>query len=364
MTMVQPLCHMDKVLNQALYDKLKRTFGEVAVYSRGEKASYTFNKGSLYYPVTQSYARNVSGGEHYAIKCPFCKRSGKLWLSYLANSYTVEDNIKVMFSRGLIICFRCHFNDDREKLNQFWNMVGKDSAEVSAGFSGDSESPESGSEAPVVFPKTVPILDPSVPNRVHAYLMGRGMDLKELEEVYHVEYSEDSKVLLKGVPRIIFPIIQNGERVAWQGRCLDEDVTRWHIPKYQFPAHAKIKWMLYNSDVARWKPYAVIVEGITDVISCGKAGIAVFGKTVSTRQLEMMRSFWGTRGVIRIPDMDDPEAYTVAKAEVSSWNAANMFKDGAKIVIPPAGKDPGNLTRQEIHDLIMQQTGIDINGSL
>ena len=348
---------MDKVLNKELYTRLQKVFGLVEVFSQGERATYTYDKGSIYEPVIgKVFARNVSGGEHYAIRCPFCKKDRKLWLSYLANSHIKENGIDIFFHKGLIICYRCHFNSDKDKLNAFWNML---YTGVKSSFS-LVETPESVETVTqeVRFPKTVPILDPSVPSRVTSYLINRGMDLKELEDVYHVGYSEDSKILVKGVPRIIFPIIQNGEMVAWQGRCLNTDVERWKVPKYQFPAGAKIKWMLYNGDVARWQPYAIITEGVTDVIACGKPGVAVFGKTVSQRQVEMLISYWGERGVIRIPDMDDPEAYTVAKEELTRWNASGLFKKGAHLVIPPKGKDPGDMTRSEIYTLIQQQTGI------
>lgn len=352
---------MDKVLNKPLYDKLQKVFGNVAVYSKGEEASYHIERPSLYEHKDYTYAKEVRGGEHYAVRCPYCHKEGKLWISYLANSYTMQDGLKVLFSRGLIICFRCHFNDDYEKVNAFWRMLGTGETPISSGTI--QTATEDASEIITVkFPKTVSILDPSVPNRVKAYLMGRRMDLKELDEVYHVGYSEDAKVLLKGVPRIIFPIIQNGEMIAWQGRCLDEDVERWKVPKYQFPPGARIKWALFNSDVARWQPYAVIVEGVTDVIACGKAGVCVFGKTVSTRQVELLRAYWGTKGVIRIPDMDDPEAYNIAKQELSKWNAAGFFKKGAHIVVPPTGKDPGDMTREEIASMIQRQTGINIKG--
>lgn len=350
---------MDEVLNKALYDNLCKAFGTVAVYSRGEKATYTYDKGSIYNPSSGNiYAKNVTGGEHYAVTCPFCKRAGKLWISYLANSSTQENGQTIFFPKGLIICYRCHFNSDRDKMLSFWRMVGEGCTQLKSG-EGVQEEPAEDIQR-VIFPESIPIIDSGVPPRITNYLINRGMDLQDLNDIYHVCYSEDSKVLVRGVPRIIFPIIQNGEYVAWQGRCIDEDVARWHVAKYQFPTGVKIKWMLYNSDVARWQPYAILTEGITDVIACGKAGIASFGKTISQRQLSMLTAYWGNKGIIRIPDMDDPDAYVVAKKEVATWNAAGLFKDGAHIVIPPRGKDPGDLDRETIASIIKNQTGIII----
>lgn len=346
---------MDEVLNEDLYNKLKKVFGSVAVYSRGERASYKYDRRSIYDMAhTKIYAKNVTGGEHYAVTCPFCKKEGKLWLSYLANATLCENGETIHFPRGLIICYRCHFNSEPEKLNAFWKMVG-------SGISVVTNKPreEEEYEAPkLVIPTCIPITHKDVPKRVIDYLLARNMDIQELNDIYNVMYSEDSKVLVKGVPRIIFPIIQNGEICAWQGRCLDDDVKRWGVPKYQFPSGVKIKWMLYNSDNARWQPYAIITEGITDVIACGKAAVATFGKTISQRQLAILTAYWGAKGVIRIPDMDDPEAYTVAKKELTAWNAAGMFKKGAHMVIPPRGKDPGDLSRDTILKIIKEQTGI------
>lgn len=350
---------MDDILNVDLYNKLKKVFGSVAVYSRGESASYKYERRSLYDTShSRIYAKNVTGGEHYAVTCPFCKKEGKLWLSYLANS-TLKDNGEIIhFPKGLIICYRCHFNSDPEKLAHFWRMIGSGVSLVTP-----SVTDEEVQEAPkLIIPKCVPIIHPSVPARITNYLVARNMNIQELNDIYNVMYSEDAQVLVKGVPRIIFPIIQNGEICAWQGRCLDDDVNRWHVPKYQFPSGVKIKWMLYNSDNARWQPYAIITEGITDVIACGKAGVATFGKTISQRQLSILTAYWGTKGVIRIPDMDDPEAYSVAKKELTAWNASGLFKKGAHLVIPPRGKDPGDLSRDVILKIIKEQTGITLQG--
>lgn len=365
---VQIPTESEDVLNPTLYNKLKEKFKTVNVYSRGELGEFNYERPSLFSKNTSTevWAKNFRGGEHYATRCPFCGRRDKLWVSYNANSYMDQDGVRVLFSKKLVICFRCHFNDDPEKIDKFWSLLDNVEAKIVPGRVPKSSASfldknnDDVARCDIVYPKCVDILDEKVPDKVWEYLLKRGLDPEYLSKVFKVQYSEDKDVLVAGIPRIIFPIFHNGELIAWQGRALDDDIKGTRIPKYQFPKHAPIKYYLYNLDNARWADYGILVEGVTDVFKCGMAGIAPFGKTISPRQLKLMIDIFGSRGIIRIPDMDDPYAYDQAKEEAEKWNVANYFQKGVHIVTPPKGYDPGNLTHKQIQELIYNQTGIAI----
>lgn len=356
------------VLNPTLYEKLRQVYKRVNVYSRGDYGEFSYETPSIFTKnnKTDVWAKDFRGGEHYAIRCPFCGRQNKLWISYNANAHLVKDGLRVLFSKKLIICFRCHFTDDPEKVNQFWRTIDNVETEIIPGritkvsTVGVSDRLDDVVCNPVVFPRCVDILDQKVPDRVWEYLLKRGLDPEYLSKNYKVMYSEDKNILVGGIPRIIFPIFHNKEMVAWQGRALDEDIKGTDIPKYQFPKHAQVKFYLYNLDSARWYDYGILVEGVTDVFKCGPSGMAAFGKTISQRQLKLMIDIFGQRGIIRIPDMDDPYAYAQAKEEVDMWNVCGYFKNKALIVTPPKGTDPGNLTHADIQNLVKTQTGITI----
>lgn len=346
------------VLNPALYEALHR-FGVVSIYSEGEKATFDYDRPSLMSGGNRYvWAHNVKGGERYATKCPFCQKDGKMWLSYLYNTKTELDGAVVSFGKKLVTCFRCHFEDNKEMLKEFWSILEDSTVTLVAPLETAEQS--DGKEEKVTFPRGVLISDPLVPGRIKEYLTRRGFDLDVLAKVYNIWYSEDTDVLVFKKPAIIFPVFQNKEMVGWQGRHMDEDIEGTKIPKYVFPKHMHSKWLLYGSDIARWQPNAVIVEGVTDALKVGPSGIAVFGKTVSPRQIRLLVGIWGSRGIIRIPDMNDPEALGIAQRDADIWNGGSLFKEGVKIVIPPSGIDPGKMGSLDIQKMIHAQTGITI----
>ena len=92
----------------------------------------------------------------------------------------------------------------------------------------------------------------------------------------------------------------------------------------------------------------------------GQAGVGRFGCTVHASQLKLLKDIWGNRGVVYMPDGDDPRAIELGQTYVQQWNLRGLFKDGVHLCIPPKGLDPGAMPHANIVHLIKQQTGIDI----
>lgn len=358
-----------EVKNPGLYTALKEVCGKVHLSSEGDRAVYRAeNQTALDMGKAKPYpVWDVKGGERYIARCPFCGRE-KLWVSYLAGcSLTVQERV-IDFSRGLIICYRCRFDEDPIRRQMFWDKL------EAAGYRGNHREIKETEEARIVYgsmeaddveviplPVSVPLSSTQCPATVTQYLLGRGIDPVDLAKCTGCLWSDRPLGLSHpSVGRIIFPVWQNRVMVGWQGRALDNDIKGTSIPKYYFPKGGTKERWLYNIDTARWSSVGVLVEGVFDVYKVGPAGVGQFGKVTGLHQLKTLSDVWGDRAVVIIPDRNDPKAFDIARESVAQWNLRGLFKQGAHLCLLPQGKDPGELEHKFIASLIKQQTGFDI----
>lgn len=353
------------MLNQQLYDALHKAFGKVNVFSRNEPATFTAQYKTSLDRGGRNWATNVKGGEHYEVTCPLCGMH-KLWFSYLAGTVIEsEGEPDLWFSKNLLICYYCQGTSNELSRKAIWLRlkpegeyfhVTKEQALGTNSYSLSDLSSETSGESDIsptiVFPPGVGVGDQSVPERVKQYLKERNVDPKQLEAECAACWCPNPTG--NGVGRIVFPVYRNSKLVGWQGRALPEDCSKT-VPKY-WTCGSKANW-LFNLDRARWFPFGVLVEGVFDVFRVGIQGICRFGKTTSISQLRMLVSCWGDQGIIVLPDMNDPDALPDAIKETTEWNARNLFKEEAKVVIIPKGKDPGSLDHETLVKLIKEQTG-------
>lgn len=113
--------------------------------------------------------------------------------------------------------------------------------------------------------------------RIHPYLESRGIDPDTAGE-FDLGYCTEGKY----AGRIIFPIVENGEVIAFQART-----TRNSSQKYLNPPGFKRMNYLYGHDLIQGEDTVVVVEGPTDVIGMRMKGFpaaAILGKVVSHRQ--------------------------------------------------------------------------------
>lgn len=350
-----------RVKNPGLYDTLKQLYGKVEVFAQGEDAICTMSHPSLLDPIQTPIVRKIEKGERYVVNCPFCGRD-KLWISYLAGCNLRTDEGSISFSKVWVKCFRCRFQENDILFGKFWKSLEEGgyvdgrNIVVMKGVPRMPDNPDT-VEAVAPLPITVPIDEANCPEVVE-YLENRGLDYKELVKFSGCTWNPPS-IIRSEIGRIIFPVWQNKILVGWQGRALDKDVSKT-TPKYLFPSGvSKDRW-IYNLDRARWCDYVVITEGVIDVFAVGPAGIGMFGKNVSTDKLKVICDIWGTKGVVLLPDVDDPDAMPLAIKYMNEWNARSLFSKGVHLCRLPEGKDPGDLRHQEIREVIKQQVGINI----
>lgn len=358
---------MKKVLNAALYKALEGAFGRPDVYRQGTTAAYRVDATTSLDAAGDSFGTDVKGGERYVVVCPFCGRK-KLWLSYLSGAVVETDTRRIRFPRNLIICYRCLFNRDTNKVKQFWETIKENGYDgngttieaASISTDGGEDAPPRPLKSPAeILPVCIPLTSPDVPTTVGTYLRGRGIDPGKLEKELGACWSDDPKQRGFGVGRIIFPVWQNHRLVGWQGRCLDQDVSPSE-PKYWFPPDSPSDMWLYNMDRARWCDPGVLVEGVLDVYKVGPAGIGRFGKVTHTRQLTLLRAIWGTRSLVYLPDTNDDKAIDKAREEVANWKVRELFAGGVDIVYLPKNKDPGAMEHSELQRIIKEVTGKEI----
>lgn len=355
-----------EILNRALYEALRKSFHNVKVYRQGQKARFQVDAPLVFDDVPDTGVLSgygVKGGERYVVTCPWCGRF-KLWLSYLAGAEMETDGRPIRFGRGLVYCYRCHGQDDPQKLDEFWNTLkgnGYANERLEGGLAeagegrGDSASANRALD-PGLYPPVVSLNGEACPETVRVYLRERGIDPATLEKYLGAAWSEDPMQKGYGAGRIIFPVWQNSLLVGWQGRALDKDITK-RDPKYLFPQGCSPANWLHNLDVARWRDPVVLVEGVTDVYAAGPHAVGRFGKITSTRQLITLQHVWGNRSLVYIPDMDDPEAADKARTEQMDWEVRELFQGGVHMVALPPGNDPGNLGFEALRKAVLDQTG-------
>jgi hypothetical protein len=132
--------------------------------------------------------------------------------------------------------------------------------------------------------------------------------------------------------------------VGWQARSIGAPPPG--TPKYLTMTGMKKTEVLYNYDTAKSFPYVVICEGPTDVWRVGPAGVALFGKTISTVQGHLVASGWGGGAAVVLLDADaHEEARRVHDA------LAGLVRHRVLVRLPE-GKDPGDLTHEDLWRLI------------
>jgi hypothetical protein len=350
------------MFNEPLYNALCAAFSDVVIH--GEGTTLTFHeKPTLANKLgkdLRDYKINAKMVEHwgecYAVNCPFCGDTRKrLWVSHAwGGTYEVEGN-RVPVSKGLVVCYneRCLNNTDNwvtfckyieGSLKPV--IVPKESSVVSGG-----------KEAHVEFPSiTYRVNGPGADPTVRQYLVDRGYDLDELGNCWDIR---SGKIDFYDIPVVVVPVMDSTHCVFWQARYpkggeipeFFRDGRR--KPKYYLPRGSKKSYLLYNLYNAAQTDYIVLTEGIFDAIRVGRSGVAMFGKDLSSRQLQDLQVLAGRKTVIWIPDKDDPDAYSLAAKRVKAMNNRGLFQGGAHVLDIGDG-DPADHTRGDIWASISQ----------
>lgn len=355
------------VLNRELYDLLSSfSPAGVKVSASGRPVKYSIPPAKA---VQFSASLNPEhwivvhdGGEQYAVNCPFCRDSRqRLYFSHAAGAYFIPAKSKKPLRISRYLC--CCHNEQCQKRPEFKRWIQGlpfPSTDLTEAYLSGTLHPVKQQYRQIVshqvsFPKGCRYLqDPRNPGYLLEYLVEeRGFDVRELEERHLCRYApqgtewtneETGEVQVFTTDRLIFPVIQRKIMVGWQARRLD------HVRKMKYLNSAggnKREW-LYNMDTAVLYDDIVLCEGVTDVWRIGDNAVALFGKVFHDEQIHLMSRLWQDRGqAVILPDMNDPEAYPLAKENVEKLNRMNVFPRKAICIAPP-GDDPASCSRQDL----------------
>lgn len=288
----------DNVLNPALYTALKRLFGRVRVSCRGERMKWRRAVDKHGQPAIDVERM----GEQYVVDCPFCgDQRNRLEIGY--GWLTQPDKRCPTISHAL----KCYNESCKDPYSVEFRMkvlkAGADNADVAMLIAAKREVPE---PPPVRLPNGLIPLDQLAddhPARLFLARQYNGLSPIYLAQAYGVSYAseyDDRYRLAQG--RIIFPITEGEQLLGWQGRTIDpnEKDRRWLL----CPGFRK---NFYNG--YRINPHAVpiICEGITNAITCGPNGTAIFGKTLDDARARQFAAKWRTAIIALDPDTFVPD---------------------------------------------------------
>ncbi len=283
---------MSNVLHPALYAALQARFGTVKIVNQGlRRIEHGSGKDITV----------VQRGENYVVCCPICGDS-KFRLTF---SYKFLSK-QPMSTRRVTALANCYNEGCDVRSHEFYEPILHDMQAFELGLlvSTHVQAPASAVVAArLEYPTGVVPLS-SLPESHEAiqFLKRKyhtSLDYRYLSDCYGVGFAESIDLKYpKAHRRILFPIYQNKELVAWQGRAVDaETLPRWYLP----PGFQKC---VYNADSIFPTDIPVIAEGITSAIACGPNGVAIFGKTLTDGQAKLIADRWST-ALIAI----DPETF-------------------------------------------------------
>mgnify|MGYP000399495825 CR=1 FL=1 len=281
-----------EVLNPGLYKRLLLIFGDVRIANPGEPFIYELSNDLLF----DNKFTIKQWGESYRVNCPFCYETvGREDLKqHLYISHKWGELIAGQRAYHLAKCFRgdCIKGENIKRLKEYILIHGPIMKTENPNI-----IPKEPQIKPVRLPINVPIVDLPSNHPAWTFLQRRGLD-REACLRYDIRYSGDyDPDYPTAKDSIIFPIYMDGELVSWQARTLDPEIR---IKYFTCPG-TKIHNFLYGWDFAKDFDYAILVEGVFDVIRLGPPALGLFGKHISHAQAEKLKRF---KLVFYLPDSD------------------------------------------------------------
>ncbi|MBL8795238.1 MAG: hypothetical protein JNM56_15135 [Planctomycetia bacterium] len=330
-----------RLLRPELYDRLDRVFGHVRIAHEGvEMVSRPYLSADL-----EVRLDITTRGETYCVSCPFCGDTRqRLWINHRWGYWDLRTQTRNLW---LAHCFNeeCLRSYDRQQAlyREVFADVGDGIRDVIL-----PGAPPPAEPVEVIWPTQLIPLD-QLPEDHDAcrYLRSRGFDPVLLSKHLGLNYCPwtDPFVMSMAKDRIIIPITMNGEPRGWTGRFIGEPPNKF-VPKYYHMRDLPRGELLYNFDQARRSPYVVVCEGPSDVWRVGPCSVALLGKHASLAQRALLAKHWGQGAVVILLDND-------------AIDEAQELYDQLRDTVPrrvlvhlPGGKDPGDLTREQLDQII------------
>lgn len=333
------------VLNPELFNRLTRLFPKVKVVNAGIKM--IVRNGTI-----------ERWGESYAVSCPFCNdRKTHLYISHM-----YLRDIPGMSTFSLWKCFRneCQGDyDNRRALYQFLTQkIERIENHQEEKAIQKKKSVNSLGVFELIALHSLPAKHPAI-----QYLLYRNFDPLEIENIWKVVFcfhhtpstspqSNAPRINLTG--RLIIPIIEEGKTRGIQARSIFPSTNPRYLSLFR-----KSKY-IYGYDQVNTienPEKIIIVEGVTDVWRYGPGAVCIFGKDASIEQIEKILYLIKTKKpkrVYGIADGDDPQSYEKFSTLCRKINS--LILDSICLpVCCPQGRDPADLSKSEIENLINRE---------
>lgn len=339
---------MSDPLNPTLFHQLERVFGHVKVANAGMSmvGGYRWDPSEK----RDKLALDVPG-EQYRVSCDRC--TDTRFRLFFHHRWGVRDD---RGHQNLHLCYcqneNCYADSDRrltlyEKLTSGRAQLAQ--AKILSGVVADPNQP---CELPG---PVIPLHQLAAVHPANKYLAGRFYVPERLGKFYGVGYCAESFYYLAR-HRIVAPIYQNNVLRGWQARYIgDLDWSdKSNPPKWWSCPGMRKSQLLYNYDNAVHYRTGIIVEGPADVWSVGPMAMATFGATMSMFQRRQFVSAFRDYGGVLLYDEDvssgSPE--TVARYRKMFVELRKEFGGRLALVVPPKGKDPGDMDRGFLRDYV------------
>ncbi len=180
-----------------------------------------------------------------------------------------------------------------------------------------------------------------------------------LQEKYNLSWNEILQAYLhycfwgkKYRNCIIIPIYKDRKLVNYIARTWDKSSNKRYINCSNEESLANTKTLLYNYDNIRiGQNMVIVVEGAFDAIKSGlDRTVATLGSEISKEQIELLVNLKAKK-VIVLVDNDIGNPNTLKKA-CKLADYVSPFMAIKIIEIPYSGKDPADLTKEQINNLI------------
>jgi hypothetical protein len=157
--------------------------------------------------------------------------------------------------------------------------------------------------------------------------------------------------------RLIIPAFEDGKATYFVSRAFMAGVE----PPYRNPDEEECgigkSEVVFNIDGAREQGMAVVCEGVFDAMRVGKAGVAIFGTSISDTQVLKLLSPPLIKEFCVMLDQD------AIKSAVKIAGLLKSYRPSVKLVIPPSG-DPGSWPSEDIWSWINNAQPYSVFGGL
>lgn len=340
------------VLNPRLYGRIKKIFGDVKIANQGSHLVYHTGYNPL---LGKDKLIIDQRGETYCVNCPFCHSipgvrpdtKHRLWINHRWGVGLPFDSSSKLWS--LAICYNEDCLSEPKNLEHLKNLIygGITNRRVENSIISIPDSQSNPIEEFELPDKITPINKVGVDSKAYQYLTYRKFDLDYLWDFFNIYYAELPPINFpKAFERIIIPIYVDGKLLGWQARFAGippEGVLRYWtkcIPN-------GISNALYGYDIIpEDTDTVVLVEGPTDVWRFGPGAVALLGSSLSLNQVNLLKRK-NIRNVLIMLDSDMKDKNNIIKIEKKLRNKFNVDK-----IDLPSGKDPADLDRQTLYELL------------